>query len=208
MILRILRHATWPALLAAGTTSACTSPPATADAFVASYIQPSFMMAAACPFGSRKEWVDVGSPTGTQPTTVSDGNSQSGGNVSVSCSVHPNGSSFDLNLNAGLTGSGSMTITSSPNAPVSYPAGGMHVTGTFLSGANGRYASDSCAISYMYNNGKVPNTQPIAGGRIWAHLSCVNAQRTDGAGMLLPDGGTTPDTCDTEADFIFENCSQ
>jgi hypothetical protein len=206
MNVRILRHATWPALLAAGATFGCTSPPAVADAFVASYIEPVSLMGGYCPYASRQDWIDVGSPTGTQPTTVADGASQANGNVSVACMVHPDGSGFDLQLNATLSGSGSMTILS--KTPVTAAAGGKEVIGTFQAGDKGRYASNNCTISYQYNNGRVPNPTPIAAGRIWAHVSCVDAQRTDGAMITLPDGGTMPQTCDTEADFVFENCSQ
>jgi hypothetical protein len=205
MNIRILRHAAWPALLAAGITSACTSPPPTADAFVESYIQAVSATSQECPFGSRKEWIDIGTPTGLQPTTVADGNAQSGGTVTVACSVHPNGNGFDVTLNASLSGQGSLTITS--NSPVTQAGGGMGVTGTFQSAQSGNYTSDNCKITYVYQGGMVPNKTPIAAGRIWAHISCVNAQRKDEM-VMAPDGGTTFPSCDTEADFIFENCAQ
>jgi hypothetical protein len=205
MIFRILRHAAWPALVAAGISSACTSPPPTADAFVTSYIQGVSSTSALCPFASRKEWIDIGAPTGLKPTTVSDGGDQAGGKVSVTCSVHPNGDGFDVELNASVSSQGSITVTS--NSPVTAAGGGMAVSGTFESGQSGRYASQNCTITFMYDNGKVPVDPPIKAGAIWAHLSCVDAQRGD-AMVIGPDGGTSNETCDTEADFEFENCAQ
>jgi hypothetical protein len=204
MIFRILRHAAWPALLAAGISSACSSPPPTADAFVASYIEQG-AAGGSCPYASRLAWVNVGTATGLQPTTVADGNSNGGGTVSVSCSVHPNGSGFDVQANVAQTGAGSITIQS--NSPVTVSGGGKGVSGTFGSEQKGRYSSNDCTIAYTYNNAKVPNMTPVAAGRIWAHLSCPGAQRSD-LNVMGPDGGTSPATCDTEADFIFENCAQ
>jgi hypothetical protein len=174
---------------------------------VASYIQQSAGIGQLCPYASQKTWIDVGTATGAQPTTISDGAVQGGGKVSVACTVHPDGNGFDVQLNAGLSGQGSVTITSNAPGAVTQASGGKGITGTFESGQMGRYSSNNCTISYMYGNGKVPNNQPIAAGRIWAHLSCVDAQRTDTL-MVGPDGGTTFTTCDTEADFIFENCAQ
>jgi hypothetical protein len=81
------------------------------------------------------------------------------------------------------------------------------LTGTFENGQLGRYTSDSCTIAFTYDGAPVPLNPPIAPGRIWGHLSCPNAQRGD-ISIMSPDGGVTPATCDTEADFLFENCTQ
>jgi hypothetical protein len=204
MVTRILSHAAWPALLAAVISAGCNSPPPTADAMVTSYIQGVSQQSAICPFASQTQWVNIGVETGNSPATVPDQGSQAGGQVSVSCSVKANGNGFDVQLNAALSDVGSITITS--NSPVSPTGGGMGVTGTFESGTKGRYTSDSCAITYKYLNGNVPVSPPIAPGKIWAHLSCVGAQRND-LSFMGPDGGTQNATCDTEADFLFENCA-
>ncbi len=205
MIFRILRHAAWPALAAAAISSACTSPPPVADAFVQSYIEGVSSTAALCPFGSQQAWVNIGAATGLKPTTVSDGGNSAGGKVTVACTVHPNGNGFDVQLNAALSNQGSITITS--NSPVTAAGGGMGVTGTFESGMYGRYSTNDCSITFMYNNAKVPVDTPIKAGAIWGHVSCVDAQRSD-LNVMAPDGGTANATCDTEADFQFENCAQ
>jgi hypothetical protein len=206
MVTRILRHAAWPALLSALTLAGCNSPPVPADAFVTSYIQGTSASPGLCKsFASQTQWIDIGVPTGNSPTTVADQGSQAGGQVTVACRVSPNGSGFDVQLNAALSGpeGGSVTITS--NSPIT-TTGGMGVTGTFESAAKGNFSSQNCAITLAYNNGKVPVPQAVAAGRIWAHLSCTNAQSND-VMEVLPDGGTAPETCDTEADFLFENCA-
>ena len=53
--------------------------------------------------------IDIGQENRTQPTTVSDGNSQADGTVSVACTVHPNGGGFDVSLNVSLSSQGSIT---------------------------------------------------------------------------------------------------
>jgi hypothetical protein len=203
MVFRILRHAAWPALLAAAIPAGCNSPPTPADAFITSYIQGVSSTAALCPFGSQQQWINIGVATGNSPSTVSDQGSQAGGQVTVACTVRPNGNGFDVQLNAALSNTGSITVTS--NTPITAASGGMGVTGTFESGTLGRYSSKDCTITFAYNNGKVPVSPPIAAGRIWAHLSCVTATRSDLSYMV--DGGSAPATCDTEADFLFENCA-
>jgi hypothetical protein len=204
MIIRMLRLAAWPALLAALVPAGCNSTPASAQVFITSYIQG--VSSGTCPFASQTPWINIGVATGNSPTTVADQGNQGGGQVSASCGVKSNGSNFDIQLNAALSNTGSITIVSSMSMPISPTGGGMGVTGTFESGTLGRYTSNNCSITYKYNNGNVPVSPPIAGGRIWAHLSCVDSQRGD-LSFMAPDGGTTPATCDTEADFLFENCA-
>jgi hypothetical protein len=203
MVIRMLRKAAWPALLAALIPAGCNSPPASAQVLISSYIQGIASSSAICPFASQTAWINIGVETGNSPTTVADQGNQGGGQVSASCTVRGNGSNFDIQLNASLSNTGSITIVS--NSPISPTDGGMGVTGTFESGTLGRYTSNNCTIKYSYNNGKVPVSPPIAGGRIWGHLSCLDAQRND-LGFMV-DGGTVNATCDTEADFLFENCA-
>jgi hypothetical protein len=179
-----------------------------ADGFVASFIQSNAAEPQFCPFGARAAWIDIGAPTGSMPTTAPDGAHQGGERVSISCSVHATSGGFLVELNAALSGIGSITVFSDPTqGPVDPIAGGKTITATFESAQVGRYASTSCAITFTYEGGRVPESPPIAPGRIWGHLSCPNAQRADIL-IMTPDGGVTNATCDTEADFLFENCTQ
>jgi hypothetical protein len=179
-----------------------------AAGFVASFIQGHAAEPQFCPFGARAEWIDIGAPTGTMPTTAADGANQGGERVSIACSVHATSGGFLVELNAALSGIGSITAFSDPtHGPVDPMAGGKGITGTFQSAQLGRYASSDCTIAFAYNGGPVPETPPIAPGRIWGHMSCPNAQRADIL-IMAPDGGVTNATCDTEADFLFENCAQ
>ncbi len=201
MIFRILRHCALPALLAAAVTPACSGSPASAKALVKSYLQQS--STGGCPFGSRQEWIDVGVETGSQPTLVGDGDAQAGGTVSVTCTVHPNGGGFDLSLSAVLASINGGSISIQSNTPVT-STGGMGISGTFEGMHGLRFASDSCTLTYMYENGAVPDSTPIAGGRVWGHISCLDAQSM--VSNIGADGGSTPESCDAEADVIFENC--
>jgi hypothetical protein len=180
-----------------------------ADGFVASFIQPNAAEPQICPFGSRADWIDVGAPLGSRPATIPDGANQAGSLVAIACAVHPTSGGFAVQLNAALSGTGSITVFSGTTQGLVDPvAGGKGITATFESGRLGRYASSDCTITFTYDGGQVPQNPPIAPGRIWGHLSCPNARRTDGVGIMTPDGDVTYVTCDTEADFLFENCTQ
>ncbi|HEY8038602.1 MAG TPA: hypothetical protein VIF15_02365 [Polyangiaceae bacterium] len=210
MTLRILRHTGWAALVAAAacaTAVACSNnPPAPPDVFMNAQVgtgpsSPSQV----CNFGTQQQWLQIGSPTGDKPTTVADGNSQSGGaSVHVTCTVGTGGSGFNISLNAvedGLSG-GSVTVTGT----VDTTTGGTGLTGVFQSQTNGRYADNNCTLTYMYNGNPVPVSPPVAAGRIWGHVSCPNA-KVSGQPVTLPDGGIVDRQCDGEADFLFEQCS-
>jgi hypothetical protein len=141
----------------------------------------------------------LGAP-GTSPTRVQDGVGQ----AHVTCSVTPSaGGTFQVQLSAASTApmGGRMTII----GQVDPKSGGQNLTATFVGSingsANGDYSSMSCSVTFSYMNGVVPlNEPPVADGRIWAHISCLNAQRPDIMNMGMPL------TCDAEGDFVFENC--
>jgi hypothetical protein len=179
--------------------------PMVAAAFVASSIASDPGAPQLCPFASRQDWIDVGSPATSSPVAAPDGSTQQTGRVAVACTVHATNGGFDVQLNAALSGAGSVTIASS--SPVDAASGAQGVTGTFASGQRGRYSSDTCTIAFTYNGAPIPLSPPIAPGRIWGHLACPNAQRSD-LQVMGPDGGTASSTCDAEADFLFENCAQ
>jgi hypothetical protein len=201
MIFRLLRHAAWPALCSAVLASACSSSPAPPDAFVAASLQPGG--AGKCSIGFQTKIFEVGVATGTQPNTVQNGKSQAGGEVSVSCTVHPDNGGYDLDLFVELHNQGAMQLNST--SPV-MSSGGQGIIGSFtrdVGGAGQTYNSNNCTISFQYMMEPVPNSMPIAGGRIWGHVSCPDAM---GNSMFLTDGGSASDVCDAEADFLFENC--
>ena len=204
----ILRRATSLALVAAATMlSACNSSTPAATVFVTSYIQPAGA-GGVCDYQSQAPWIGIGAPTGNDPAVVPNGGNQGGGEgVTVGCTVHADGSGFDVSLNTSLGGHGSITITSLAGQIVSPSTGGT-VQGTFQSANMGTWSSETCTLTYQYQGGPVPRTPPIAAGRIWAHVSCPMAQRSDGELRGLPDGGMAVATCDTEADFLFEYCDQ
>jgi hypothetical protein len=198
------RHAASFALLAAcAAASACSNKtPPTPDAFVAATVgvgaQSSPMM---CGFGSRATFVALGTPTGPKPTTVRDGDQ----GASVSCTVSAVGSGFDIDLNvtsSGLQG-GSLTVTSPSGMGAVTTQGGMGIRASFTSGQSGEFSESDCTIAFTYNGTTVPDSPPIAAGRIWGHISCPKAKEQSGQQM-----GSQPSQCDGEADFLFEQCGQ
>jgi hypothetical protein len=209
MVLRILsvaRHAGWLALVGACAASvACSSnTPAPADAFVLAQVDKGSNTT--CNEGTLTTVAAIGTATGGKPTTVNDGDSQSGSStVHVSCSVTTAANGFDVSLNATLEGlqGGSLTITSPPGQGAVTESGGSNITGVFQSATLGVYRQTNCTIQFTYNGDPVPDQPPIAAGRIWGHLSCPGAKL---------NGGTTPSgadvLCDAEADFLFEQCGQ
>jgi hypothetical protein len=205
MTFPMFRRAASIALLAI--LCACNSSSPAATAFVTSYIQPAGG-GTVCDYGTMTQWINIGAPTGDNPTTVPNGGNQGGGQpVSVGCSVHADGAGFDLSLNTALGDHGSMTITSLPGKAISPSTGGA-VAATFQSQKMGTWTSEMCTLSYQYQTGPVPRKPPVAPGRIWAHVSCLLAERNDGEMRGLPDGGIGLATCDTEADFLFEFCDE
>jgi hypothetical protein len=213
-ILRISRHAGWVALVAAcAVSSACNnSPPQSPDVFVAATVGVgSQSPPTVCNFsGASDQFLDIGTATGNKPTTVQDGNSQSGGStVHATCTVSTAANGFDISLNAILDGpqGGSILITSPSGQGAVTASGGSGITASFQSGSQGIYRETDCTIAFTYDGSQVPET-PIAAGRVWGHVSCPAAQSANGQTVTGPDGGTQPVQCDAEADFLFEQCGQ
>jgi hypothetical protein len=79
------------------------------------------------------------------------------------------------------------------------------VTTSLDSGAQGygNYGSMACTFDTM--NCRASDGMCIAAGRIWGHLSCP-AAADPSITKTAPDGGTEDATCDSEVDFVFENC--
>jgi hypothetical protein len=206
MSLRILRHAAWPVLSVAAITSACSSKSAPPDAFAKTSLQPG--MGGLCSFAQQTTLIEVGVPVGMKPDTVPNGGSQAGGQVNVGCTVHPDNGGYDIDLNVELVGQGAMHVYSTGAGAVT-ASGGTGISADFSKavGSSGEtYSASDCTISYMYMRGTVPDSMPVAPGRIWAHVSCLDAQAM--SNVITADGGTVSQTCDAEADFLFENCSE
>jgi hypothetical protein len=123
--------------------------------------------------------------------------------VELTCSVRPMGSSFSVTLGvhqANVTGMGQVNFAVS--GVVDPANGGTGITADISNPSSfGDYSSKSCTINFITPTAGAPIGPPVAGGRIWAHLSCPAAQNPD---MTTSTGA--PATCDAEADFIFENC--
>jgi hypothetical protein len=205
MILRILRHASWPVLSAAAITSACSSKSAPPDAFVVTSLQPG--QGGLCSFAQQTTLIEVGVAVGMKPDTVQNGGSQAGGQVTVDCSVHPDSGGYDIDLSVELVGQGAMHVTSTGSGAVT-SSGATGITATFSKsfGSSGQsYSASDCTLTYKYMRNPVPDSTPVAPGRIWAHVSCLDAMAM--SSVITMDGGTVPQTCDAEADFLFENCS-
>lgn len=209
-MLRLARHAGWAALgVASVAASACSSNSTpVAAAFVAATVGVGpESNSTVCNLGTVQPWLDVGTAVGGNgtPDTQNDGSSESGGKVSVTCTVSTSGNGFDIDLvvsQGGLNG-GSVTITSPPGMGAVTQAGGTGITGVFESETQGKYRETDCTISFTYM-GEPVNQTPIAAGRIWGHLSCPTAQ-VSGQTVQI-DGGSQDVQCDAEADFLFEQC--
>ena len=158
---------------------------------------------AVCMFGQQMSFVIIGTPTAPLPTTVADGNTQAGAPVHVACSVVASGGGFDVKASATVEGLNGGTLTLAGHVTLS--AGGTDLSATFTNANNGSFSQTSgCTVTYTGD--PTPQMPAVAPGRIWGHLSCPFASRSDELAPN-PDGGAMiPRTCDGSADFLFENC--
>jgi hypothetical protein len=125
------------------------------------------------------------------------------GPVSVACTVHPDGSGFDVQMQGSIPVEGKLTITGPPGA-VTLASGGSGISATLASAQQlGTYSSSQCTIVYTFESVPVTGTA-ITAGRIWGHLSCLDAQ--DPSTMVMTDAGTVVATCDVESELLFEDC--
>ena len=119
----------------------------------------------------------------------------------MACSVN---GGYDVSLDASLGGAqqGRLQVTGHVDAS----SGGQSIHGV-LNLSAGSYAETDCTIAFTYQGGPVPDALPIQHGRIWAHLSCPKMLNQDGHVVRLMDGTSVTETCSSEVDFVFENCS-
>lgn len=138
---------------------------------------------------SSNGWVDIGSVN----QSIDNGGSQTGGPVTVSCSVTSNGDgSFQVNAAATVGGAagGSVTIVGK------FTSSGMQsgITAHFQRGdGSGSFQETDCTASYATNA-----NMGVAAGRIWAQLECPT---------VIDNEKTTPLVCEGKAEFRFEDCS-
>lgn len=124
------------------------------------------------------------------PTPVDNGGTFGQGTVSVSCAVIASGDAFDVNATATLSGplGGTVTITGKMG-----PTGDQtNIRGVFARGTDGRYQQADCTVNYLVNK-----AAGIAAGRVWGEIVCGAAVNED-----------QQKTCQTRAEFRFENCQQ
>jgi hypothetical protein len=204
------RRAVSPAFLACAAVAACSStPPPPPDTFIHAWLtahkDTTGRADALCSFGSAKDVLNIGAPTGNSPMTQANGTAGATGNVFVDCTVT---GGFQVNLTGALAGSGGATLQILGHVDVS--SGGTGISTTFTSGTFGNYGQSDCTIAYTYGSPPrmVPTSPPVAAGRIWAHLACPSALTMSNHMRMLPDGSFAPEICDFEADFEFENCAQ
>lgn len=205
---RLARHLSWAGLLAACATAvACSStnnPPP--DAFIAAEVGGGSDCNLASP---DTAWLPVGTDTGQNPTRVADQGSTGGGTATVTCTVHPQGNGFDIELSVDVAGNpgGNISITSPQGAGAVTTSGASGISASFYSNNRGPYSSDKCTITYTYMGQPVSDNPPIAAGRIWGHVDCPQAVE-QGQTTTGPDGGPATIACHASADFLFEQCNQ
>ncbi len=151
----------------------------------------------------------LGTATSDKPTTVSSGGSTGSGTANITCTVHPSGNGFDIDLSVTVAGTpgGNVTISSPAGAGAVTMSGGTGITASFTSGTMGPYSSNACTLTFTYEGQPVPVSPAVAAGRIWGHIDCPDAaiagQMTTG-----PDGGVREVSCPASADFLFEQCNE
>lgn len=150
---------------------------------------------AQCQLVAPGPWVVIGdfNPRNGGGRPISNGDSQSGSLVEVTCAVRPEGDGFNVTANARLQGQGSVTITGHVvgEADVTPPtqAG---ITATFERPDTGTFQDANCTMDFSSN--------PIMGlapGRVWGQITCPRATF-----------GAQGRTCSGAAEFRFENCAQ
>jgi hypothetical protein len=219
MSVRDGRQLVFPALFATALLAACGDKPATPRAYVNAGLTASSAAAGQCNFNSTQQIMLIGHNDTTKPITdsnplrINDG-SQEAGSVHIDCTVHASGSGFNIRIsssvqNAIAGGGGSMTISGNVSCTPSMngcePQGGTGLHGTFAQGGI-QYDDTNCSLSYTYGGNPILLQGPsatqhapqVAPGRIWGHVDCPMAATSTGQMF----------TCDANADFVFENCSQ
>jgi hypothetical protein len=212
MNLNSLRHAVWPALMATAAVTACSKQAPTETAFVRASVFGNGSNAILCTIGNASDFFLVGTASQPEPTAVPEGTD----GLSVDCTVSPNGSSYNLQLNASQGGA-SIIITGTVNAGdpnATDPTFGGNVAGIFVHPMYGTFSDNNCSLYYKYGmpSNPIMQSERVSGGSIFAYVDCPNAQIMGGSfsGVQAtgPDGGVETVTCDATASFVFQGCQQ
>jgi len=141
------------------------------------------------PAAGRVDPNDPTTPLQEPVRPVEDGGSDHGGTVAVSCSVKQAGAGFDVAAHAELTGApgGAVTVTGSFK-----PSGDSAGITLVLTKKGETFTATDCVAQFDATLG-----QAVAGGRVWATVTCVNAAQASAA-----------QNCTTQAQLRFENCTE
>jgi hypothetical protein len=172
-----------------------------ADAFLVATAGPGQGDAGACPLSTKTTIMALGAAAAGHPTTVQDMTLIGNVSTSVVCTVHPDGSGFDVQVSANAGGPmGGAFLVDAPNTVGAVTTSGAQNLYLSITAASSgvSYNSHACTLTYTYEGQPVPVSPTIAAGRIWAHVSCPAAT----------EGGQPSAQCDVEADFLFEQCAQ
>jgi hypothetical protein len=198
------------------TSAGCppTSRASTPQAFVGATLGPSSAPSAvgACRALSATPVLALGADPGQgTPETVTDGEIIGGVTARVACSVKPAGmTAFAISLSASTSGAttGSVTIQSGQDAPVTPPSGASNVSVALdaSSVGYGSFRSQECILDL--STSRLASHVAIAGGRVWGHVSCPMVSEANGAMTVLADGGAVAEICALDVSFLFEGCDE
>ncbi len=132
-------------------------------------------------------WVEIGD----NAHPVSDGDSQNGGGVRVSCAVTPSGDGFNVTASATLSGAGDLSGSITINGHFTATGQQTGIAATFQKGNTGTFAQTDCVVDYNQP------LQTVAAGRVWGYITCPTAELS-GQGRV----------CEAKGEFKFENCGQ
>lgn len=151
-----------------------------------------------CPIGSPMPWLSIGSATSGTPAIV-----ESSSSATIDCAVRAVGKGYDVSVSVVVQGpgGGSFTLDSPQGLGAVRVSGAQGLAASFASTqAGATYQESDCTLSFTYLGQPVPDSPSVFPSRIWAHVSCPTAQ---------PQGASdASDTCDGEADFLFERCAE
>jgi hypothetical protein len=184
--------------------SSNTPPPPRAYVSSILTIGPSPNSATSCPLGSGP-WLAIGLENGS----VNDGDTQSGGGVSVQCKVASAGDNFNVFVFTELNGlnGGAFTLGTSSDSPATFapPAGPPGTTVTSLPVSTTSNSKDpqhtlkEADCTFTYFDPQQSNGPGIAAGRVWGTVTCPHATDTS---------KSPNDVCQIATTFRVENCSQ
>jgi hypothetical protein len=163
-----------------------------ATVYISATIGPGSNPDAPCTIGTVMPELTIGSSANGVSTGTN--------GVSVICSVTPSGSGFSVSAN--VTGSGGSFAVSG-----TFPSSGTgsDITGS-LEGSSAPIlyssATGGCSVVMANGSGAFPgfdpsNGPPIAGGRVWATVTC---------GDMTVEGQGVPADCQGILTFRLENC--